>query len=233
MTKSAISVRNLEFSWTPQSRLLDIPAFDLKAGEQALLIGPSGSGKSTFLGLIAGVTKPQSGEIEVLGEHIHQMSSARRDAFRAKNLGVIFQLFNLVPYLSPIENVELPTFFSTPRRRRVEEGGVSVRDEARRLLNRLGLDEAHITRPSLELSVGQQQRVAAARALIGKPGLVIADEPTSALDTDAREAFLALLSDECAKSGAALLFVSHDISLTQRFERSVDLREINQLEVSA
>ncbi|WP_421791027.1 ATP-binding cassette domain-containing protein [Hyphobacterium sp.] len=232
MSTAAIRVRGLEFAWDARQPLLDIPDFTLGEGERALLVGPSGSGKSTFLGLIAGVTPPQTGEIEVLGKRVDALAAARRDAFRAEHLGVIFQLFNLVPYLSPAENVVLPTFFSPARKRRVEQEGRSVRDEAVRLLHTLGLNDDQINRPSLALSVGQQQRVAAARALIGKPGLVIADEPTSALDSDARDAFLKLLSDECEKSGAALLFVSHDTTLATRFQRSIDLREINRQKVS-
>jgi putative ABC transport system ATP-binding protein len=233
MTDSAITLKDLRFAWTPDAPLLDIPGFTLESGGKCLLIGPSGSGKSTLLGLIAGVTPPQSGEITVLGERMDQMKGARRDAFRAEHLGVIFQLFNLVPYLTPVENVVLPTLFSPARGRRVEQAGTSVRDEARRLLHRLGLADDSIGRPALELSVGQQQRVAAARALIGAPGLVIADEPTSALDTDSRDAFLALLSDECARSGAALLFVSHDTSMAAQFERTIDLRELNRQRLAA
>lgn len=233
MSDASIRVRGLEFAWEPRTPLLDIPEFTLGAGERALLVGPSGSGKSTFLGLIAGVTPPQAGDIEVLGKRVGLLPAAKRDAFRAEHLGVIFQLFNLVPYLSPVENVVLPTFFSPARKKRVEQNGNSARDEARRLLHTLGLDNDQINRPALALSVGQQQRVAAARALIGQPGLVIADEPTSALDADSRDAFLKLLSNECETSGAALLFVSHDTSLADRFQRSIDLREINRQRVAA
>lgn len=233
MTDFAISIKNLRFAWTPDAPLLDIPGFSLETGAKCLLIGPSGSGKSTLLGLIAGVTPPQAGEITVLGERMDRMAGSKRDAFRAEHLGVIFQLFNLVPYLTPLENVVLPTLFSPARGRRVEDAGTRVREEARRLLLRLGLDDGHISRPALELSVGQQQRVAAARALIGRPGLVIADEPTSALDTESRDAFLSLLSDECARSGAALLFVSHDTSMAAHFEHTVDLRELNRQEQAA
>jgi putative ABC transport system ATP-binding protein len=233
MNQPAVSVRNLEFSWKGQAALLSIPDFTVEAEERVLLVGPSGSGKSTFLGLLAGITAPQSGEIGVLGKRLDQMGPARRDAFRADNLGVIFQLFNLVPYLGPVENVVLPAFFSRVRKRRVEQAGMTVSGEARRLLERLGLDKEHVRKPALELSVGQQQRVAAARALLGSPGLVIADEPTSALDSNARDAFLALLSDECARSRSALLFVSHDSGLRSRFQRSVDLSEINRRAVTA
>ncbi|WP_394692311.1 ATP-binding cassette domain-containing protein [Hyphobacterium sp.] len=233
MTAPAISVSHLEFAWPARPPLLSIPSFELAAREHALLIGPSGSGKSTFLGLIAGVTRPQTGEFSLFGERMDLLGPSRRDAFRADHMGVIFQLFNLLPYLSPIENVTLPTLFSAARRKTVEATGRSLREEALRLLDRLGLDGDHARKPTLELSVGQQQRVAAARALIGSPGLVIADEPTSALDHEARDAFLDLLSEECEKADAALLFVSHDQTLKARFSRSIDLREINQVKAAA
>jgi putative ABC transport system ATP-binding protein len=140
-------------------------------------------------------------------------------------------MFNLVPYLSVVGNVTLPLKFSGRRRKAV---GGDADAEARRLLGRLGLtDEALLARRVSDLSVGQQQRVAAARALIGGPEIVIADEPTSALDSDARDRFIELLSEEAARTGAALLFVSHDASLARLFDRAVDLAEINRAGVSA
>ncbi|WP_421785455.1 ATP-binding cassette domain-containing protein [Hyphobacterium sp.] len=233
MTTFALSLSGVTYGWKLESPLLDVPEFAVERGERVMLMGPSGSGKSTLLGLIAGVSAPQAGEICVLGERLDQMRPAQRDAFRAEHLGVIFQLFNLVPYLTPVENVVLPTLFSAARRAKASGAAGSVRDEALRLLGRLGLDSAHAHKPALELSVGQQQRVAAARALIGRPGLVIADEPTSALDATARDVFLELLSDECARSGATLLFVSHDVSLAPRFQRSVDLLALNRCRPAA
>ena len=142
-------------------------------------------------------------------------------------LGVIFQMFNLLPYLPVGENVSLPCRFSSERADAVKASGGQPA-EARRLLTRLGLnaDEVWSKRAS-DLSVGQQQRVAAARALIGKPGLILADEPTSALDADSRDAFINLLKEECAASGAALIFVSHDAGLADHFDRALDLKEIN------
>lgn len=221
---AAIEIKSVVFAWPGQAPVLNVDRFSLSRGERVFLVGPSGSGKSTLLGLIAGVSKPQQGEINVLGADMAALSDSRRDALRADQLGVIFQLFNLLPFLSPIENVLLPLRFSSARARRVEG---SDRSEALRLLNRLGLAGDVLTRPAVNLSVGQQQRVAAARALIGSPGLVIADEPTSALDADTRDAFIGLLKEECARTGAALLFVSHDPGLAGSFERVVDLREIN------
>ena len=227
----AVGIRDLRFAWPDSPPLLDIPAFELARGERLFLRGPSGSGKSTLLGLIAGVLAPQSGEVTVLGEDMAALPGARRDGLRADRLGVIFQMFNLVPYLSVVRNVTLPCRFSATRRQAV---GGDVAEEARRLLARLGLtDEKLLARPVTELSVGQQQRVAVARALIGGPQLLIADEPTSALDADARDRFIELLNEEAARSGAALLFVSHDASLAGHFDRGLDLADINRAAVAA
>ena len=207
--------------------MLAIDRFELAQKERLFLRGPSGSGKSTLLGLIAGVLESSQGEIRVMDQDIGQMSGSGRDQVRADHLGVIFQMFNLVPYLSVVQNVILPCRFSKRRLQKVQENG-GAETEAKRLLERLGLDdEALQARNVTELSVGQQQRVAAARALIGGPSLVIADEPTSALDSDARDRFIELLSEEANQTGAALLFVSHDSSLAPLFDRAVDLAEIN------
>lgn len=229
----AIRIRDLRFAWTGGPALLDIPEFDLAAGEHLFLRGPSGSGKSTLLGLVAGVLAPQSGSIEVLGADMAALSGPKRDALRADELGVIFQMFNLVPYLSVVQNVTLPCRFSKARRAAVADTGGPVA-EARRLLARLGLtDEKLLARAVTELSVGQQQRVAVARALIGGPKILIADEPTSALDADARDQFITLLNEEAGRTGAALLFVSHDASLAGHFDRSVDLAALNRMRVTS
>lgn len=226
MAGPVIEISGLRFAW-PQAPgpLLAIDRFTLMAGERLFLRGPSGSGKSTLLGLISGVLEPQDGDIRVLGQELGALSGPARDRMRADHLGIIFQLFNLVPYLSVIGNVTLPIRFSK-RRRTAIEGEPAA--EARRLLARLGLDdEAMLKRRVIDLSVGQQQRVAAARALIGAPEIVIADEPTSALDADTRDRFINLLSEEAARTGAALLFVSHDAALAPLFDRAVDLETIN------
>ncbi|MEO1039666.1 MAG: ATP-binding cassette domain-containing protein [Pseudomonadota bacterium] len=224
----ALSVADLRFRYDRRSGdVMAIKRFGLAAGERVFLRGASGGGKSTLLGLIAGVLKPNAGTVEVLGEEMTALSSARRDAFRAERLGVIFQMFNLIAYLPVGANVTLPCRFSSAREHAAEAAG-GVEAEARRLLSRLQLDPDEVwSKPSLALSVGQQQRVAAARALIGRPGLVLADEPTSALDSDSRDAFIGLLMEECAASGAALLFVSHDAGLADHFDRAEDLADIN------
>lgn len=231
MTEPVVSISDLRFAWTPGQDVLDIETFTLNAGERLFLRGPSGSGKSTLLGIVAGVLEASSGSVQMLGHDFAELKPAARDRLRADHLGVIFQMFNLVPYLSVIGNVTLPLRFS-PARRAAIAGEEDV--EARRLLARLGLtDESMLLRRVSDLSVGQQQRVAAARALIGGPEIVIADEPTSALDAHVRDQFIRLLSDEAQRTGAALLFVSHDASLADHFDRAVDLSDINRAGVSA
>jgi putative ABC transport system ATP-binding protein len=220
----AIEARSLRFAWPGKSLLIDIDHFVLQRGERVFLRGPSGSGKSTLLGLLGGVLQPASGEIMLLGQPLGAMSAGERDRFRGEQIGFIFQMFNLIPYLNVLENVSLPGRFCKAREQRI---GGDPAVEARRLLASLGLDDpALLTRPVTELSIG---RVAAARALYGKPGLIIADEPTSSLDHDAREHFLALLMEECRAQGASLLFVSHDVSLGERFDRVLELKEINRV----
>lgn len=231
MSDAVIDMSGVRFAWPKGPAVLDIPAFSVARGERVFLRGPSGSGKSTLLGLIAGVLAPQEGSVEVLGQDMAGLSAARRDHLRADHVGVIFQMFNLVPYLTVTGNVLLPLRFSPARRK---AAGPDADGEAKRLLARLGLtDEALLSRRVSDLSVGQQQRVAAARALIGAPDLIIADEPTSALDADARDRFIALLSEEVERSGASLLFVSHDASLAPLFTRAVDLSAINRAGVPA
>lgn len=225
-TPAAVSLREVLFRWPGAASVcLDVPAFDIGATEHVFLCGPSGSGKSTLLSLVGGVLSPQRGRIEVAGHCLSAMPAARRDRFRAAHIGFIFQLFNLIPYLSGMDNVLLPCRFSAVRARRLPDDG---RAEALRLAARLELDAALLDKPAGALSVGQQQRVAAARALIGRPSLVIADEPTSALDADRRRLFLDLLLAECRAAGAALLFVSHDAQLSARFDRVVALDTLNR-----
>ncbi len=229
MQPSLIELSNLGFAWPGQQELLDIPAFNLQRGESLFLKGPSGSGKTTLLGLLGGVQKPQRGSIQVLGQNLSQLSASARDRFRVDHTGYIFQQFNLLPFLTVRENVELPCHFSRLRRQRASQRHGSVAQAAATLLAHLGLDQPSLLqRRADELSIGQQQRVAAARALIGQPELVIADEPTSALDADSREAFIRLLFAECRAAGSSLLFVSHDQSLAPLFDRSLSLAELNR-----
>lgn len=224
-----IELTELGFAWPGQAELLDIPSFSLQQGESLFLKGPSGSGKTTLLGLLGGVQKPGRGRIRLLGTDLGSLSAGAREHFRVDHTGYIFQQFNLLPFLSVAENVALPCHFSQLRRQRAEQRHGSVRQAASALLSHLGLvDPALQARRADSLSIGQQQRVAAARALIGQPELVIADEPTSALDSDARAAFLQLLFAECRAAGSSLLFVSHDQSLAPLFDRSLALSDLNR-----
>lgn len=224
-----VRLENVRFAWRKGSApVLDIERFEIERGARVFLQGPSGSGKSTLLNLLGGVVVPERGRIEVLGTATDALGSARRDRFRADHIGYVFQLFNLLPYLSMIDNVTLPCRFSRRRRERAEARGGGVEREAERLLETLELGTGLRARPVTELSIGQQQRVAAARALIGAPELLIADEPTSSLDEGTRERFLELLFAECAASGATLLFVSHDARLGPLFDTTLSLARINR-----
>lgn len=224
-----IEITNLSFAWKKQAQpVLNIAALQINCGERVFLRGPSGSGKSTLLNLLAGVTTPQSGSLKVLGQELNTLGSAQRDHFRAHHIGFIFQMFNLIPYLSVVENVTLPCRFSSKRKHKVLAQAESLQAEAIRLLDHLDMAHTEVLhKPVNELSVGQQQRVAAARALIGAPELVIADEPTSSLDADRRTAFIDLLFRECDNANATLIFVSHDNSLQVPFERTIEFHELN------
>ena len=224
-----LRIEGLRFAWPGGAPLIDLDAFAVHAGERVFLHGPSGSGKSTLLNLVAGTLVPQGGRIEVAGEAVTGAGERVRDRLRADHVGFVFQQFNLLPYLSVVDNVVLPCRFSRRRRERALARDGSLESAAQRLLAALGLGDAALqARAATGLSVGQQQRVAAARALIGAPELVMADEPTSALDVDAREGFLQLLFAECAHAGSALVFVSHDHTLRPLFDRHQDLRQLNR-----
>ncbi len=224
-----ILVENLVFQWKKSANpLLDIPSFAIAPQERFFLLGGSGSGKSTLLAILAGVLAPQQGVVQVLATDLAAIPSSRRDCFRADHFGVIFQQFNLIPSLSMLDNVTLPCHFSAIRKKRAEENAGTPANEARRLLKKLGLSDELIKQPVSHLSVGQQQRVAAARALIGAPEIIIADEPTSALDTDRRNDFLELLFTQCEAAKSTLVFVSHDMALASSFDRTVALAAINR-----
>jgi putative ABC transport system ATP-binding protein len=227
-------LENVHFSWRGRNPFsISIADFTMRRGERLLLVGPSGSGKSTFLSLLCGIVVPSRGTVRVLDTELPRLSSSRRDRFRAAHMGIVFQMFNLLPYGSIRDNVVLPLTFSPARRARcIEAGGIDA--EYERLVERLGLDAKTLARRSAaELSVGQQQRVAVARALIGGPELMIADEPTSSLDRDSQASFLDLLFAELGASGAGLLMVSHDQSFAHRFDRVVQFSGIARGSVEA
>ena len=225
-----INIQNLRFRWPGDSvDTLSIERLKIKAGEKVFIRGASGSGKTTLLNLLSGVTEANSGLVEVLGHNIKRLKSAARDHFRAQHIGYIFQAFNLIPYLTMEENVALTCHFSKERKNKALSQAPSLTAETHRLLEHLELsNEMLLNKPVTSLSIGQQQRVAAARALIGQPELIIADEPTSALDSDRRQRFLELLFREVDSCGSTLIFVSHDASLEKLFDRSILLSEINK-----
>ncbi len=231
----AIEIEDLRFAWrSGMDPVLEIERLHIPRGEHVFIEGPSGTGKSTLLSLVAGVILPQQGRVWVHGQSLESMSGAARDQFRADQIGYIYQMFNLIPYLSIVENVTLPCRFSSQRRDRATSRSGDLIGEATRLLETLGIDTSSIgSRSAVELSVGQQQRVAAARALIGVPGLIIADEPTSALDTEHREAFIRLLFQECDREDTTLVLVSHDTSLAGMFDRKVRLPDINTVSLGS
>lgn len=225
-----LRIDSLRYTWPGDSRpVLEIEQFQLAEAEKVFLYGPSGSGKSTLLAAIGGLVRPDSGRLSFRGQDLAALRSAQRDRFRAEHLGVIFQQFNLLPWMDVRANVMLPCRFSRPRARRAGD----IRAAAERLLASMDLAPALWSRRADQLSVGQQQRVAAARALIGRPALILADEPTSALDSDRRQSFLDLLFAQIEVAGSTLLFVSHDRELAGRFDRSIDLTDINAAGVSA
>ena len=225
---SILSLESVCFAWKEQGDILNIPTFSMESGQHCFIQGPSGCGKSTLLSLIGGVIEPYQGKVLLNEIDLTQQKPASRDKIRADSIGFVFQQFNLVPYLSAYENVLLPCQFSRSRAKNAEEYDGSQKNCATRLLegffpnNRPDFDQ-----PVNKLSVGQQQRVASARALIGSPTLIIADEPTSALDHDNRSRFMSLLIQEAQRQGSTLLFVSHDPTLSDQFPKVYNMSDIN------
>jgi ABC-type lipoprotein export system ATPase subunit len=220
-TSDALRISGLTFAYHPDGQAaafrLSVPHLVLARGEQMLLTGGSGSGKSTLLHLIAGLDEPAAGVIEVAGRKIHQLRGAARDQFRGRHIGMIFQTFNLLHGFTALENVEAALMFSAipPREHR---------DRAAALLRQLGIDRIDAT-PD-RLSVGQQQRIAVARAVACDPVLVLADEPTASLDPDNAAAAISLIQQACRDKNAALLCVSHDPSMRERFTRVESLADL-------
>lgn len=220
--ENIVELEGVQFGWPNETPLLAIERLVLSPGERLFIHGPSGSGKSTLLGLIAGIQLPTQGSACLFGTDLRWVTAGARDRLRGNEIGFVFQQFNLVPYLSVLDNVLLPLTFARGRRQRC--GGMeAARRAAAQLLERLGIEDSLARRRPAELSVGQQQRVAVARALLGGPRLIICDEPTSALDAGARDSFLDVLLDESGESGAAILFVSHDAALASHFDRTVEM----------
>ena len=199
---------------------LSIDQFNMSAGDKVAIVGPSGTGKTTLLNLIAGTIKAQSGDIKLLGRSTQNLSASELDNVRGTHLGVLFQSLNLLPFASAQYNVSVAGSFSAERRKR-------GRGSERSLLNALGLDLNTLgARPVRQMSLGQQQRIAAARALYGAPDLILADEPTSALDAENRDKFLALLLDALDASRQAILVVTHDMALARHFDRMISIETL-------
>lgn len=220
----AIEIKNLEFSYAGGPKVLQIPSLQVERGERVFLRGPSGSGKTTLLNVLGGILPYSQGEVKVLDKELKAMSGSEKDQFRADHLGFIFQTLHLIPYLNPIENILLPLQFSARKKSLVTSERIDDLCKALRL-SRRDLE----TKKTYQLSLGQQQRIAVARALIGNPELIIADEPTSSIDREARDQFLDLLFTQARERAMTIVFVSHDPSLESHFDRSIHLLEVNKV----
>lgn len=217
-----LDLSGLRYTWPGSDEEIVLPDLHLDEGEKVFLYGPSGSGKSTLLALVGGLIQTDDGQVTFAGERLDQLKGAKRDRFRADHLGIIFQQFNLLPWLDVRANVALPCQFSKRRAQRCGD----VDQAVERLLMGMDLESSLWSRRADALSVGQQQRVAAARALIGQPDLILADEPTSALDAERRQVFIDLLFKQTDISGSTLLFVSHEQDLATRFDRVLSLDSV-------
>lgn len=216
----AIRSKGLRFRWHREQAPIQFPDISLPQGENLFLRGPSGTGKSTLLGLLSGLSPLQDGELSLLGQDVRSMRRSGRDRLRADRIGVIFQQLNLVPYLNTLNNTLLPCTLSKLRHQQAKP---TPTEEAQELLNALAIPRSHWHSPISSLSIGQQQRVAAARALIGAPALILADEPTSALDATNRDRFIDLLLDQARQRRTSVLLVSHDESLATHFDHHLSL----------
>lgn len=224
LSEEAISVEQLRFRYGRGPVILDIARWQVPRGGRVFLRGPSGSGKSTLLNLLSGTLVAPRAQLRVLGQSLAALGGRGRDRFRARHIGVVFQHFNLIPYLSVLDNLRLAAHFGGG-----SGSGRDLRSRAIALLAQMHLPDNVLERRAEVLSVGQQQRVAIARALINQPQLLFVDEPTSALDRDARDAFVQLLMQSFSDAKSTLVFVSHDIALAEHFPLVADMRELNQV----
>ena len=230
MATPVLKLRKVFFRWPGRSSFsLSLADLTVSYGEKLLLLGASGTGKSTLLSVISGTLLPDQGSVEIAKTEITKLSTSARDRFRAEQLGVIFQQFNLLPFGSVADNILLPLRFAPIRRNRVKD----AKSEVARLCAALGLPVDIGREKASSLSVGQQQRVAVARALIGHPPLIIADEPTSALDINSQDAFLDLLFTQAQTQGTSVVLVSHDERLGPRFDRILHMEEIAEFKRGA
>jgi putative ABC transport system ATP-binding protein len=225
MSKNLISVENVKYSLGNNIKFrLNIKKFVLKKSDSVLIYGESGVGKSTFLNLLSGTLNPQEGAIQILGTNIVKTSSSIKDRIRGDHFGIVFQTFNLLPYITVKNNILLGKAYSTRKQ------SISNSDEVQILMDKLSLNYNElIDRKAYELSIGQQQRVAVARALIGKPEIIIADEPTSALDKDNQNEFINLLFQSLDENEQGLIMVSHDKKLSNKFKIVKNITEICEI----
>lgn len=223
MNEETIRLDSLRFYWSKVADFkIYIPKLEIGRGEKVLLLGESGSGKTTLLSLICGFLSPISGDIFLNEQKLNDLKANKKDQFRSDNIGIIFQQFNLLPYANVIDNITLPLYFSKNRDSRV----TNHREAALNLCRSLQLSESTIAMQANKLSVGQQQRVAVARALIGNPSLIIADEPTSSLDASTQKKFLDLMFSQIEEHKSTLLMVSHDSSISNYFDRTINIKDI-------
>tara|TARA_B110000967_G_C18775166_1_gene505199 strand:+ start:362 stop:1048 length:687 start_codon:yes stop_codon:yes gene_type:complete len=225
MSNNLISVENLQYSLGNKNKFsLKIKEFILKKSDSFLIYGDSGSGKSTFLNLLSGTLNPQEGVVKILGKNISESSSGIKDKVRGDHFGIVFQTFNLLPYITVKNNILLGKAYSNRKQL------ASNDDEVKILMDKLSLNYKElIDRKAYELSIGQQQRVAVARALIGKPEIIIADEPTSALDKDNHNEFINLLFQSLDENEQGLIMVSHDKKLSNKFKIVKNITEICEI----
>lgn len=202
--------------------VLNIAHFEMQPADQVALIGQSGGGKTTLLNIVSGITQADAGIVQVTGTDITRLHEVARDRFRAERIGIVFQMFNLLPAFTALENVLLGMTFS----------GRADRKYAQQLLEQVGLSKRMSHRPG-QLSVGEQQRVSVARALANRPRLMLADEPTASVDLAHQETILKLLRDACTENKVALLLVTHSQEVSSQFDRVEELSSFNKPEVAA
>ena len=224
MSTLAINLQDMHHHYKDTSASyagLSIAQWQVDITERVFLHGNSGSGKTTLLNLLCGILLPTSGSVSLFDHNISALSNSQRDLFRAKNIGVVSQKFNLIPYLSVLKNIQLAAYFAKNSR-------PDVNNDIQALLNALQLPGNIMYKQVNQLSVGQQQRVAIARALINRPRLLLVDEPTSALDASAKNAFMDLLIQICDNTKITLIFVSHDASLSHHFDSNIDITTLSK-----
>ncbi|MEH6357833.1 MAG: ABC transporter ATP-binding protein [Pseudomonadales bacterium] len=220
----AIDIAELRYGYSGKtgSTLLYLPKWQVAQGEQVFVEGPSGCGKSTLLNLLTGVLSPDAGQICLLGQNLTSLKTRQRDRFRARHIGIVFQQFNLMPYLSVDDNIRLAAHFGSAPSEFLD-------DKISTLFKHLQLPQRLLQQRADQLSVGQQQRVAIARALVNSPELLVVDEPTSALDDSASQAFMELLLAQSRDNNSTLIFVSHDKRLAHGFDQLVNLPDLNKV----